>query len=155
MSYTTPAKIRGLLVPAGGASPSASDKSTPASFNDETLQQFIEEADALIDATLAVRYAVPFNPTPRLVEAISGAFSAYYATLTYRKTKNLESTDPANLRYRRYTSVLEDLARGTISLPGTDDDMSGDAEALNPYNGDLWDLQDFDTREVPPHRGYL
>jgi phage gp36-like protein len=74
-------------------------------------------SDAIIDASLAHRYTVPFNPTPNLIESISTDFAAYIAK--YRKDPRMV-TSPQSEGERQVAiaaNLLDQLRKGEINLP--------------------------------------
>lgn len=155
MSYVTTARLRGILIPDGGADPATDDLATPATMTDPELQIAIDDACAYIDAALAISYVVPVSPTPALLTKLAGDIAAYYATLTFRKTKDLEERDPAQLRFNQAQNLLEQIGTGTLLLPGaTQTDGTTTADVINPYEGDLFRPSQFDLRDAPRRRDW-
>lgn len=157
MSYATPAEVRAVVLQSGGAEPSTDDMATPAIFDDAQLQVQIDQAQSIVDGYLASLYKVPFpdNDVPALVTTITTNFAAYYATLTLRKSKDIETkNEPVWLRYVESKELLQKLSDGSSPLPGGEDDLDDGAAVFNPYEGDLWTSRDFDLRKAVIRRGY-
>ena len=99
-----------------------------------TVDEAVADADAEIDARLGNRYAVPFDPVPRIIQRISCDLAIYY--LAQRRGFVTADGGQSNLyllNYRRALDLLEMLADGAASIPGLTFDASivltpGDAE---------------------------
>lgn len=83
----------------------------------------IADADALIDGSLKVRYALPIASTPRLVTDLSLRIAVYYAH---------GSVVPEKIRddYKEALRTLQQIATGTVrlDLDGVEPAPSGAAE---------------------------
>lgn len=151
MAYTSPADIRSVLG-------SPTDPSTAASLPDETLQVAADEAQAEVDATLAGRFAVPFDegnapvPVPPLVASITRDIAAFLATMQLLKGSPIPPTHPVLMRWQRATGLLKGIANGNVDLalendPGPTQPTEQDPGATvvnagdyprNPYDGRLF-----------------
>lgn len=146
MSYLTPAQLRLAIVSDVDAM-----VGTPASMEPPELQVAIDNAQAEVDARLAVRYKVPFaDPVPGLVMTIVTGKAIYYATLQYRGSKDLAQYDPVVLRHAQVESLLKELANGRATLveldgtaPVEQQGGSGIGPALNRYEGSAFSFADF------------
>lgn len=140
--YVTPEQVRDALAP-DGVDP---DNATAASDSDSALVDRIVEAADQVDAELGRRYTVPFTGTvPSLVVSLTRDIAAYLATLTFRRGDPVPSGDPVALRYDRALKLLADLSSGKAELP-TDsggEAETGQVEVVNPYEGDLFGVDDF------------
>jgi phage gp36-like protein len=147
--YTTPNGVRLILAPEGNPDPS-----TAAGLSDVELQEAIDEGASEINARLGSRYSVPFaGAVPTLIEKLNRDIAAYLANLVYRRGDPLDVDDPVRLRYNRARDLLNQLAKGEVSLLGEAGIVEGEgAEAfvVNPYDGNLFVLDDFSlgTREA-------
>lgn len=142
-TYTTIDAVRQVLSPDGD--PSAT-LGTAASLSDEEIQEAIDEGAAEIDARLGARYTVPFEaPIPSILEKLNRDIAAYLATLVYRRGDPIDSNDPVQLRYNRAQGLLTAIQNGKAELSVDTGALaeSGDAEVINPYEGDLFELGDF------------
>lgn len=151
MAYSQPNDIRNALAPGpwpytgGGSAPKTG---TAADLGDPQLVDAISEADAQIDLMLNRRYATPVADTdvPNLVRWWSRDIAAYYATLTYRKGRDLTAQDPVALRYNSAIVALTAVRDGKnlLNLPeptsaaGDTGSVSGASAPINPYNGTLF-----------------
>lgn len=143
-TYTSPVAVRRVLSPDGDRT----DTGSAASLSDDDLEQAIAEAQAEIDARLASRYTVPFSfPVPVVIEQATRDIAAYLGTLTFRRGDPIDANDPVQLRYNRAQALLASIQAGKTELPvGSDGPLSeatADAEVINPYDGDLFQLSDF------------
>lgn len=133
MPYTTRERVRQTLA----RDPETSVEGTAASLDDDALDEQIRQADERINAKLAGVYEVPFEePYPALVASISTALAAYYAYLTYREVRDLNSQfDPVYLRYKEAMDDLLALQQGKSRLPEIPgEDEGSDGRALDPVN---------------------
>lgn len=155
MSYVTPDDVRAVLSADGTATPGSA-----SSFDDVALQTQIDEAQADVDARLAVRYSTPWSDqeVPVLVAHITRDLAAWLATLVQFQGVPIEPTHPVQLRYNRAMGQLRGLTDGsiTLTLPNLPDDqqpvenVQGAGSVVNPYGGRMfspeqlgigWDLQ--------------
>lgn len=130
MAYTTPSAVRMVL----SADGDASDPSSAAGLDDQTLAGPCQQASDEVDARLSTRYVTPFpaNSTPTVVSSIATDIAAYLATLVYRKGQPVETTDPVYLRYTRSLSFLKDLTSGAAQLPAVVAVGPGEVVVSNP-----------------------
>lgn len=159
--YSSPADVRNALTPGAVED----DVTTAASFEDDQITDAIKEADGMIDTYLSGRFGIPTDPdaTPPSsvavypVRAWSRDIAAYLATLTYRKSKDLQPDDPVRLRFNWVIGVLEKIAAGDLTpnlpQPPTPSDGFGPQGAFvyNQYNGKLFTMADV---FCPPGRGW-
>lgn len=153
--YCTPADVREVLA----ADPRlTSDPQTAASLDDESLLQAIRDASAEIDARIGGRYTTPVVPVqesapgsaavyPPVIAWLSTSNAAWYATLTWRKSKDQAADDPVQKRRAAVLSVLEAASKGDIDLPLPGPVVSVDG-AINLWEGSLFDYRDWLPGEV-------
>lgn len=137
--YTTREKVRGALtrVP---EPPDGPDAGTAASLSNERIDAAIESAGHLIDAKLAVFYAVPFETTPALVTVIATALAAYDCDQTFREVRDYASElNPVYLRYREAQELLTQLQTGKAVLPDYEP-PDPDPGPTDPAGGDIVDV---------------
>lgn len=141
--YTTVEDLLYALAP-GGQDTRSGD--TAASLERTQLEDAITEASQEIDLRLAQRYTVPFEPVPPIIAQLTRDIAAYGATLTHRRGNPLGQDHPIRLRYTKATGLLDKIADGTIELDEAEGVArdSGEAFVVNPYEGNLWDLDSFD-----------
>lgn len=136
--YTTPSKVRGALTPSG----SESDLSTAAGFSDVQLNATIIEAQAVVDSYLSSQYPVPLpaavlqpdGTAPEPVGSLTRDIAAYYATLTYRRGKDITETDPVVRRYNAAINLLARLASGQSTIPGLENPAGGGGDMVAVVN---------------------
>lgn len=97
------------------------------------IAAFIDQADAMIDAALTNRYAVPFTQqpgTPRLIQWIS-------ATLALLEVVDRSPSTPEWVlrKIERAEKQLEMLASGSLTLPGVTErtDIGGIQSTTEDY----------------------
>lgn len=149
--YATVNDVREALAPEGDFT----DTATAASLSDSQLTDALVEASGEVDG--AVRGA-PYDPAavPAVVQAIVRDVAAYLATLTHRKGLELPDTHPIALRYKRAEALLAAAATGRLdlSVPAEVEGTAGTVDVENPYEGDLFTLDQLglglDNRVLPP-----
>lgn len=144
--YSSIADVRNALTP--GAS--ADDASTPSGLQDDQITDAINEADAIVDAHLAMRYAINQDDVdPLVAEApvrwFSRDIAAYLATLTFKRNKDVVVDDPARLRYRMVMDILVAVRdfKANLNLTPVGGEDSAGVDYINLYEGPLFDLYDF------------
>lgn len=148
MSYVTPTQVRQILSP---DTDPTQDTSSAASMSDDELQEAIDEAQAEVDAKLAARYDVPFTDVPPLVEKLTRDIAAWLATLTFRRGDPIDPNDPVALRYSRAQGNLTSAQAGKTELVATAGPLSesDDPEVINPFDGTLFEPDDFSLGPAP------
>lgn len=137
MVYATPGDVRAVLAPGG----SQDDPATAASLGDDDLTGAITAASNEVDARLAGRYQVPFDPPPPLIHDLVTDLAAYRATLIFRKGRDFESNlDPVYLRGQDAAKLLDQLASGQIELEPQAAETNT-STVVNRYAGSLFDLE--------------
>lgn len=96
---------------------------TAAMLEDYQLSQAIARASAKVSAYVGTSYVVdeadPVIIVPDLVKDLTIAIGAYFATLTYRKGKDLSQYDPVLLSYQDAMTTLQDIVAGKIEVAPT------------------------------------
>jgi phage gp36-like protein len=153
VAYSTPAMVRRVAAPDASSGAQTTDTETAADLGDEVLADAIGEADAMIDAYLGARYALPIdlanNPTaPAPICYWSRDLALYLATLLQRGGMDFADTDPVARRYNGVMAQLNGVKDGSVVLqllPVTTSNASAGAGApLNRYEGRLWDASNFE-----------
>lgn len=146
--YSSPADVRNALAP--GASEAVD---TAASLADDQITDAIKEADGVVDTYIYALYGIPQDPDNLDVAIFpvrgwSRDIAAYLATLTFRKSKDMEENDPVRLRYNQVISLLQKIADGELQpnlpQPATPPDGYGSQGAFvyNLYPGKLFTAAD-------------
>lgn len=120
MAYCDAGDVRSLRLP---AAPSGGDWETK-------LIEHIKAADALIDAKLGLRFAVPFDPVPELIRQISLSLAAaFFLDPTFSGGGENKETALSD-HYRKWAEgLLEALAAGEVALAGVDPVSNEDSGA--------------------------
>lgn len=84
----------------------------------DAIDKAIRDASQEIDAKLALKYTVPFNPVPKLINAICQDIAAYLSDLVFRENRDYTSDlSPIYLRYQRAEDLLGKLSTGEAIIP--------------------------------------
>jgi len=96
---------------------------TCAALSDAQLSAAIAQASAKVSAYVGTSFVVDAaNPTaaiPDLVFTVTLQLATFYATLTYRKGKDLSAFDPVVLGAAEANKVLADVVAGLIEVAPT------------------------------------
>jgi hypothetical protein len=100
---------------------------TCAALEDYQLSAAIQQASAKVSAYAGTAWVVdaadPVVVVPDLVRTCAIQLGSFYATLTYRKGKDLSPMDPIYLGYLDAIGTLKDIAAGRIDVdPGSPGD---------------------------------
>jgi len=155
MAYSEPNDVRNVLAPgvwpAPGPDP-APKTGTAADLSDDQLNAAISQGDNLIDSYIGGRYATPVADPPEGLIQWSATAGAYYATLTYRKGKDISDQDPVTRRFAILMQMLQRISTGSLTLPLPGNTQpganAGVGSPVNPYSGDLFDSSDFNLVPV-------
>jgi hypothetical protein len=106
---------------------------TCAMLTDQQLLGAIAQASSKVSAYVGTDYepdaTTPSVTVPDLVKGITVQLATFFATLIYRKGKDLSAFDPAYLAYVDANKTLADIASGLIDVapptPGAPDDAPG------------------------------
>lgn len=149
MTYALPADIREALAPDG------SFAGTAATFTDDQMAQHITRAQSLVDGSTGIAFTD--SNVPALPKGLVIALGAYYATLAYRKGKDLSQFDPVYLMYQDAQATLKGIRSGEISVipPDTDADpvpVNVTTKVINPllYGATAFTGREFGLGLSPP-----
>lgn len=96
---------------------------TCAQLEDYQLSAAIAQASAKVSSYAGTSYVVdaadPVVVVPDLVKTCAIQLATFYATLTYRKGKDLSPMDPVYLGYLDAIGTLKDIAAGRIDVSPT------------------------------------
>jgi phage gp36-like protein len=96
---------------------------TCAALEDYQLSAAIQQASAKVSSYVGTAYVVdadnPVVVVPDLVRMCAIQLGSFYATLTYRKGKDLSPMDPIYLGYLDAIGTLKDIAAGRIDVSPT------------------------------------
>lgn len=129
--YCQPSDIRSSV---GGTD---AGTGTCAQLSDGQLNEAIARAGAKVSSYAGTTWAVdasnPVVTVPDLISSLTLAIATFYATLTYRKGKDLSAMDPVYLGYVDAMATLKDIASGLIQVAPTApaDPVSDSARVIN------------------------
>jgi phage gp36-like protein len=116
--YCAPADIRENL---GGGDGTGSG--TASVMTDTALNAAIAQASTKVSAYTGTDWetdaATPVVVVPPLVVTVTIQLATFYATLVYRKGKDLSAFDPVVMGYNDAIKTLTDIATGRISVDPT------------------------------------
>lgn len=96
---------------------------TCAQLEDAQLNAAIAQASSKVSAYIGTSYVIdsadPVIVVPDLVKSVTVQLATFYATLTYRKGKDLSAMDPVYLGYLDANKILTDIAAGLIEVAPT------------------------------------
>lgn len=150
MAYSTPNDVRNVLAP--GVWPVPEDEQPPktgtaADLSDDQITEAIKRGDNLIDTYIGGKYATPVAEPPVGLVQWSASAGAYYATLTYRRGKDLSDQDPVVRQFALLMQMLQGVASGKLTLPIPANTQPGATTGVGPpvnsYSGDLFSSSDF------------
>lgn len=105
-----------------------------AMLSDPQLIEAIGRASSKVSAYAGTTYEPdalsPDSAVPDLIAGLTVQIATFYATLTYRKGKDLSAFDPVYLGYQDALQVLRDIASGAIQVtPPDPGDPGGPGQA--------------------------
>ncbi|HEX3959939.1 MAG TPA: phage protein Gp36 family protein [Trebonia sp.] len=96
---------------------------TCAMLEDYQLSAAIAQASSKVSAYVGTSFVIdaadPVANVPDLVKTCTIQIATFYATLTYRKGKDLSQYDPVVLGYNDAISTLKDVVAGNIEIAPT------------------------------------
>lgn len=96
---------------------------TCAALEDPQLLAAIAQASSKVSAYVGTSFVVdaadPVIVVPDLVKNLTIQIATFYATLTYRKGKELAAMDPVYLGYQDAMATLKDVVAGNIEVAPT------------------------------------
>lgn len=148
--YTTRDVVRAALARTEDSYPG-----TAASLSDDEIDAAIIRAGGLIDSRLGIQYVVPFTqvPLPVIVVRIAVALAAFDADQTFREVRDYSSDlNPVYLRYTEAMKLLDQLAKGTATLPDYEPPDDG-STPTDPPGGNIIDVINPDLCAIWPKSG--
>lgn len=131
MTYITPQDVKEAVAPDGDVI------GTCGELDDEQLQRAIQRGQDRVDA--ATGRAFDDTNVPSLAKGLTLALAVFYATLAYRKSRDLAQFDPVYLMYQDAVNTLKDLSNNVIDItpvpdPGITDPTPGPRKprVINP-----------------------
>jgi phage gp36-like protein len=96
---------------------------TCAQLEDYQISAAIGQASAKVSSYVGTSYVIdaadPVIVVPDLVKSLTVQLATFYATLVYRKGKDLSAMDPVYLGYLDAVATLKDIAAGLIEVAPT------------------------------------
>lgn len=131
MTYAAPADIRNAV------SPDGSFTGTCGELSDEQLQGHIQTAQGLVDAYTGIAF-MDWN-APVLIKDLVVKLATFYATLAYRKGKELTPTHPVYLGYQDAQRTLTGIKSGILNFePATLIDVDSPPRRSRPKINNAW-----------------
>lgn len=130
MTYAAPSDIRFAVAPDG------SFTGTCGELDDEQLQVHIQRAQSLVDGYTGT----PFydSNVPFLIKQLVVQLATFYATLSYRKGKALETMHPVYLGYQDAQRTLTGIKNGTIEFEPPALDPDARPQRRRPKVNNAW-----------------
>lgn len=150
VAYCTPADIRTNVAGTDAGT------GTCAQLADAQLGAAIAQASAKVSAYAGTAWFTdaddPVIVIPDLIFATTVQLGTFYATLTYRKGKDLSAFDPVYLGYQDALKTLNDIQAGKIEVVPTppDDPVSDSGHVINKLPA-IFDFSD--SGVLPDGRG--
>jgi phage gp36-like protein len=131
---------------------------TCAQLTDEQLTEAIGRASSKVSAYAGTTFepdaSQPVVTVPALIVTLTVQIATYYATLTYRKSKDLAAFDPVYLGFLDASQMLKDIASGLIQVaPPDPGEPSPDAVPAKVINTTPRAFTYEDSGTVPDGRG--
>lgn len=118
VSYCSPADIRTNVAGTDGGT------GTCAAMSDDELSAAIAQASARVSMWTGETYDP--SEVPDTITGLTVQLATYYATLTYRKGRDLSAMDPVYLQYLDAQATLKAIANGQIQvIPSQPDEPPG------------------------------
>src|SRR5450755_745030 len=125
--YCTPSDIRDNVAGTDAGT------GTCAQLTDAQLAEAIGRASSKVSAYAGMTFEIdaetPVVTVPALIATVTVQIATFYATLTYRKGKDLSAFDPVYLGYLDAQKTLTDTATGKIQLTPPDPGEPSAAQA--------------------------
>lgn len=142
MTYIAPSDIRFAV------SPDGSFTGTCAELDDEQLQTHIQRAQDLVNGVTNVAFGD--GNVPGIVRDLTLAMADFYATLAYRKGKELVSTHPVYLAYVDAQNTLKAIRAGEINFETPPSDLDANPQRRRPkvipawrQSAEMWPMHEF------------
>lgn len=131
MTYAAPSDIRLAAAPDGNVTGSCGE------LSDEQLQGHIQTAQDLVDAYTGVAF-LDWN-VPGVLKDLTVTLATFYATLAYRKGKELSQMHPVYLRYQDAQHTLQGIKSGILNFePATRTDTDSPPRRAKPKVNNAW-----------------
>ena len=131
MTYAAPPDIRFAAAPDGNVTGTAGE------LDDEQLQSHIQTAQDLVDSYTGVAF-LDWN-VPGVLKDLTISLALFYATLAYRKGKELNAMHPVYLRYQDAQRTLTGIKSGILNFePATRLDTDSPPRRAKPKVNNAW-----------------
>lgn len=146
--YTTDKKVRDLF-PRIDEVPSISEKQ---------VVFFIDQAEPIINGKLAVRYDVPFDPVPPLIESLATEYALIKLLDRFFTQEKPSKSDWRAIRKKDLDQTLNGLADGSISLVNSAGELIVQRSDIGGISSDTstykptFDHRSEEGQEVDPDR---
>lgn len=131
MTYAAPSDVRNAVAPDG------SFTGTCGELSDEQLQGHILTAQDLVDSYTGIAF-MDWN-VPGVLKDLVVKLATFYATLAYRKGKELTQMHPVYLGYQDAQRTLTGIKTGTLNFePATRIDVDSPPRRAKPKVNNAW-----------------
>lgn len=130
MTYAAPQEIRSTVAPDDSVT------GTCGELDDTQLQVHIQAAQDLVDAYTGV----PFNDgnVPSVIKDLVIKLAVFYATLAYRKGKELNAMHPVYLGYQDAQRTLTGIKGGVLNFEPNTADIDSPPRRRRPKVNNAW-----------------
>ncbi|HEV2172918.1 MAG TPA: phage protein Gp36 family protein [Nitrospira sp.] len=130
MTYAAPSDIRDAVAPDGSVT------GTCGELDDDQLQGYIQRSQDLVDGYTATPF-FDWN-VPNLIKDLVIQLATFYATLAYRKGKELNAMHPVYLGYQDAQRTLTGIKSGTIEFEPPQPAPDGTPRRRRPKVNNAW-----------------
>jgi len=102
-----------------------SDDDDSGVVNTEVVDKAIADAGSLVDAYLAVRYTVPMDPVPAVINGAACDIAIYKIS-----SRRGIAAEEIRKKFEDAVKFIEKLAAGKAVLPGVDESTSGGTDMV-------------------------
>lgn len=104
MAYTSPSNVREIM------------RKLPTSVTDQDIEYHISKADAIINSKLGGVFAIPFNPTPVLIQHIATDLSVFFLAESLYSSNMPNLDEYQKTRYDRSIEMLDQIGAGDLYI---------------------------------------
>lgn len=137
MAYTTAQKVRNLLVGVG-----------TEIMSDEQINEFIKDAESIVNSFLSSKYSVPFIEVPDIIETITKNYAAYFVMRTLYSQEGKNENEWVESFKSLADELLNKIINDEISLRVNKDTIMSNTSNYSP----IFDLDEETNWEVDSKR---
>lgn len=130
-------------------------------INDDLINTWITEAEAIIDAKISRRYKLPLEAIPDIIKSIALELTEYFAEKEiHTPTSSGDEVSWLYPRYDRIMKILDDISIGNLLLTDSNGEpLPVSKQALNFIQSNhrnikqIFSMSDFELQEVDENYG--